>query len=175
MQGALGEGVLPPLLRDLYVGRKTGYLYFSRPGHNCSVLFRDGHIVHASTDFAEDRLGEVLVLQGFVTREQAEEAAALVEAEKKRLGQILIEKGILPAERLEEGMALQVRQILYRTFSWADGTWRFEPLVSLKTKEATLKVSTGDMILEAVHRVRDADVVRRGIGDLDLPLGLSAD
>jgi hypothetical protein len=168
-------GAMPALLRDLYVGRKTGYLYFSRPGHNCSFLFQGGHIVHASTDFAEDWLGEVLVLRGFITREQFQQAAVVVDREKKRLGQILVEQGILPPERLEEGIALQVRQILYRVFSWVDGTYRFEPLLSLKTKEGTLKVSTGDMILEAAHRVRDPEVVRRGIGDVDLPLGLSAD
>jgi tetratricopeptide (TPR) repeat protein len=175
IQGALAEGALPSLLRDLYVGRKTGYLYFSRPGHNCSVLFRGGHIVHASTDFAEDWLGEVLVRREFVTREQFQQAAAEAESQKKRLGQVLTERGVLTVDRLEEGMALQVRQILYRVLSWTDGTYRFEPLVSIQTKEATLKVSTGDMILEAVHRVRDPEVVRRGMGDLDLPLGLSAD
>jgi tetratricopeptide (TPR) repeat protein len=174
-QGALSDGALPPLLRELYVGRKTGYLYFSRPGHNCSVLFRGGHIVHASTDLSEDWLGEVLVLHGFITREQFQQAAAHAERDKKRLGQVLRDQGTLPAERVEEGMALQVRQILYRVFSWTDGSYRFEPLVSIQTKEAALKLSTGDMILEAVHRVRDPEVIRRGIGDADLPLGLSAD
>jgi tetratricopeptide (TPR) repeat protein len=174
-QGALGEGVLPGLLRDLYVGRKTGYLYFNRPGHTCSVLFRGGHIVHASTDNPEDWLGEALVANGLLTREHYEQAAAQAERERKRLGQVLCELGMLTAERLEQGMALQVRQILFRVFSWPDGNYRFEAMAAAPSQEGTLKVSTGDMILEAVRRVRDVEAVRRGLGDLDLPLGLSAD
>lgn len=175
MRGTLGEGVLPALLRDLYVGRKTGYLYFSRPGHNCNVLFRRGHIVHASTDKAEDWLGEVLVGNGMLSREHFEQAAAQAERERKRLGRVLCDQGLLQAERLEEGMALQVRQILFRVFSWPDGAYHFEALAEIASQEVTLKVSTGDMILEAVRRVRDPEAVRRALGDMDLPLGLSPD
>lgn len=175
MHGSLGEGVLPPLLRDLYVGRKTGYLYFSRPGRNCSVLFRNGHVVHATTDNAEDWLGETLVRHGLLSREHHQQAAAAAEQQNKRLGRVLCEQGLLDKERLAEGMALQVRQILFRVFSWTAGGYRFEELDDVSSHEVTLKVSTGDMILEGVRRVRDPEAVRHALGDMDRVLGLSAD
>src|SRR5574341_911674 len=101
MRGALDEGVLPGLLRELYVGRRTGHLYFTRPGRNCCVLFRHGHIVHATTDDPEDWLGEVLVRHGLLSRPDFEQAAARAEQENKRLGRVLADLGLLQTDKLE--------------------------------------------------------------------------
>jgi hypothetical protein len=48
MQGALAEGVLPLVLRTLYVGRKTGLLHVTRGEERGSVCFTHGNIVTAT-------------------------------------------------------------------------------------------------------------------------------
>ena len=67
MQGALWEGVLPGVLRSLYVGRRTGVLSFVREDQRCGVRFRLGNILSADTSMREYRLGETLVRQGRLT------------------------------------------------------------------------------------------------------------
>ena len=62
MKGSLAEGALPGLLRELYVGRKTGVLHFSAGEERRSVRMRRGHLIHADTNVKEDRLGETLSL-----------------------------------------------------------------------------------------------------------------
>ena len=52
LEGELTAGVLPTLLRDLYVGRRTGLLYLRNGGVERCVRFREGRIVGASSSAA---------------------------------------------------------------------------------------------------------------------------
>jgi hypothetical protein len=176
MNGTLAEGVLPGLLRELYVGRKTGLLHFTQGNELRSVRFRSGTIVNAQTNVAADYLGEVLVRKGLLTTEDLGRATEVVLREKKRLGQAFIELGIMDQDRLEDAMAFQVHEILAKVFAWSEGAYRFEEQADGPvTEELTLKLSTGELILEAVQKVQDPDVVRYALGDFDRVLALSAD
>jgi hypothetical protein len=176
MNGTLAEGVLPGLLRELYVGRKTGLLHFTQGNELRSVRFRGGTIVNAQTNVAADYLGEVLVRKGLLTAADLGRATEVVLREKKRLGQAFIELGIMDQDRLEDAMAFQVHEILAKVFAWSEGAYRFEEQEEGPvTEDLTLKLSTGELILEAVQKVKDPDVVRYALGDMDRVLALSAD
>jgi len=177
MNGALGEGVLPGFLRGLYVERRTGLLHFNRDAERHSVRFLKGSIVHARTNVKEDRLGETLVRKGLLSAADLKRATGFVLRDKKRLGEVLQQLGILDQDKLEDALALQVREILLKVFSWPDGSYAFEEQRADAPVEddLTLKLSTGEMILEAVRLVRDPDVVRYALGDIDRVLGQSPD
>ena len=68
MRGELWQGVLPGILRDLYVGRRTGLLTFASGEERRALRLRHGHIVKADTNVREDRMGEVLVRHGRLRR-----------------------------------------------------------------------------------------------------------
>ena len=53
MQGALDQGVLPLVLRTLYVGRQTGLLHVTRGEERGSVCFTQGSIVYGETNIKE--------------------------------------------------------------------------------------------------------------------------
>jgi len=175
MKGQLSEGVLPGLLRDLYVGRQTGTLRCAQGAERRNVRFRRGHIVNADTNIQGKQLGEVMVEQGWITPEQFQKATETVKASGRRLGEVLIERGQLTTERLEDALALHIRDIVARVFGWNDGTYEFEPEPDTAGQDVTLKLSTGELILEAVRQVGDPDVIRYALGDLDRVLALSSD
>ena len=176
MKGPLTEGLLPEVLRQLYVGRKTGFLHFTRGDERRSVYFRVGHIVHGDTNVKEERLGETLVTQGVLTAADLKRATGFVLRDKKRLGNVLVELGILDRDRLEDALALHVREILLKVFSWSEGEYNFEEREEPGLEpDISLKLSTGEMILEAVRKIDDPDVVRFALGNIDRILGLSND
>ena len=176
MSGDLAEGVLPDLLRQIYVGRGNGTLTLARGQERQSLRFRHGHIVNAHTNVVEERLGEMLVRRGLLSAADLERATAIVVRDKRRLGEVLDELGLLDASGLEDAVALHVHEMLAKVFSWPDGTHAFEPEPDTAPGgELTLKLSTGDLILEAVRAIRDPDVVRYGLGDIDRILALSND
>jgi DnaJ-domain-containing protein 1 len=177
IQGPLWEGVLPSVLRKLYVERRTGRLSFQRDVERHSVRFQNGHIVNAETNVREDRMGELLVRQGRLTPPDLKRALGFALRDRKRLGVILMEMGLLDAQGLEEAVAAHVRHVLGKVFSWNEGSYAFteETTEAAQEGDVTLRLSTGDLILQAARSVQDPDVVRYNLGDLDRQLALSSD
>ncbi len=95
MQGTIEEGVLPGLLREIYVGRKSGTLQFLRGGDRYSVRFARGTIINVQTNVTEGRLGELLQKRGLVSAHDLARATEFVVRQKMRLGQALIQLGAL--------------------------------------------------------------------------------
>jgi tetratricopeptide (TPR) repeat protein len=176
MSGEIAEGILPELLRALYVERRTGRLHLVRGEEEQSLRFRAGHIVNATTNVKQDRLGEMLVRRGLLKQADLVRATEVVERDKRRLGEVLAELGLLDKGGLEDAIALHVHEMLARLFTWPDGLYLFKDEADQTDPgEVTLKLSTGELILEAVRAVRDPDVVRYALGDIDRVLSLSSD
>ena len=177
VKGTLGEGVLPSVLRELYVGRKTGVLRFTQGAARRTIHFVKGSIVHAASEVPEEHLGEVLVRLGRLTRADADRAGEAVRREHKRLGAVLMELGVFNLDQLGDALALHAHEILLRIFEASgEESYEFEPAESeVAQGDFTLKLSTGEIILDAVRRVRDPDIVRYALGDIDRVLLLSSD
>jgi tetratricopeptide (TPR) repeat protein len=171
-----GSAALPGLLRDLYVGRKSGLLHFTHGEERRSVRFRKGQIVYASSTVDSERLGDALVRHGFLSEAEVQRAIELGDREGRRMGRALVEMGLMDRGKLEDALALQVRDILLVVFSRSDGSFNFEETSAEDSpEEETLKLSTGEMILEAVRSVSDTQAVRTALGDVDRVLSLSTD
>jgi tetratricopeptide (TPR) repeat protein len=176
VKGTLSEGALPALLRAVYVGRKTGILKFTRGQDLRSVRFRQGHILSAESSVPQEHLGEVLVRNELLTAADLERAGARKRATGKRLGETLQEMGLIEREHLEDALALHVREVLLNVFSWNTGEYSLEEAPESSFHgEPTLKLSTGEMILETVRLLQNPDVVRAALGNPDRVLDLSTD
>ena len=177
IQGPLWEGVLPGVLRRLFVGRKTGLLSFLRKDERRRVRFRGGNIISAESSVREDWMGEMLVRQGRLSRADLKRSVGFMLRDKRLLGGVLVEMGLLDDEGLEEAVAAHVKGVLSKVFSWSDGSYHFqeEPEDRKKEGDVTLRLSTGELILEAARSIEDPDVIRFNLGDLDRALALSND
>jgi curved DNA-binding protein CbpA len=82
--------------------------------------------------------------------------------------------GAIDQERLLDALAAQVKEHLLQVFTWTDGGCAFEAREAPR-EAVTLKLSTGQMILEAVRLTRRPKAIRSGLGDLDRVVVLSTD
>jgi hypothetical protein len=169
--------MLPVVLGRLYVERQSGLLHLTRGEERRSARFRKGHIVHADTTAAEDHMGEVLVRNGLLSAADLGRATDRVKRERKRLGQVLQDLRILDEHLLEDALALHVREVMRKAFGWEAGAYSFEaqPFDARRPEDSTLKLFTGELILEAARSVRDPAAVRRALGHPDRRIVLSAD
>ncbi len=165
----LFEGVLSTVLRDLFLGHRTGVLYLTRSDEQRSVRFWKGNVVHASSNRPEDHLGEVAVRDGLLRQEDLDRASQLAVAEHKRLGTALRELGIMNEEQTENALAAHAREVISKAFPWTEGAYRFEEMTPDASwfAELALRLSTPDLILEAVRRIEDPDVIRYHLGDIN--------
>jgi tetratricopeptide (TPR) repeat protein len=163
------------LLREIYVGGKSGHLHFSHDDGRRSLRWLSGHIVMGTSDVAGEHLGDVLVRYGWLRQDDLDRAAEIILRDRKPLGGILSEMGLLPRERLTEAVALHVREILFNVAGRPDGSFAFEETAadSMMALGQPERIAPGQMILEATRRIQDAEIVRRGLGDIDGVLALS--
>jgi serine/threonine protein kinase len=165
-------GRLFRILRDVYVGGKSGHLHFTSGPRHRTLRILKGQITHAISDTEGEHLGEVLVRYGKISQTDLERA---LETER-RLGPVLSGMGLLDKEGLEEALGLHVREILFTMLEEGDGSYRFEELTeSALESDVVCRLSTGEVILEATRRVQDPEMVRQVLGDMDRVLALSSD
>jgi hypothetical protein len=169
-------GPLFRLLREVYVGGKSGHLHLAVDGERKSLRIRRGQIVHGTSDTAGEHLGDVLVRYGLISQEDLDRALAIVLRERRRLGAVLMDLGLLQRSRLEEAVGIHAREILFNGIGRPGVSCSFEELAeSLLETDLVCPLSTGQLILEATRRILDPDLVRIVLGDLSRVLVLSAD
>ncbi len=116
MNGALGEGVLAGLLREIYVSRRTGVLRLESGGVTRSMRFNEGRLTQASSSLPEERLGESLVRGGHIGETDLNQALALGPSHGIALGRALVELGVLERGHAEGLLTTHVRHSVAKAF-----------------------------------------------------------
>jgi serine/threonine protein kinase/tetratricopeptide (TPR) repeat protein len=162
------------LMREIYLGRKSGHLHFSQAKERRSLLIHSGHILHGTSDVLGEHLGDVLVRYGLLEQTELNKATKIVLRERKRLGGVLADLNLMDSERLSSAVSLHVREILFNVAERGDTHYSFEETATDDGDSAASKLSTVEMILETARRVQDPSVVSNVLGDLDRVLVASA-
>lgn len=173
--GRLKDTRLSAILIHLQRSRKTGALVLKRNDQERVIYVSDGDVIFATSAYSGDGLGQMLMKRGMLTLAQFEDASNEVRATRKRLGAVLAEKGFISPKNLFLQVTEQVKEIILSLFTWIDGEYRFEegPLPSQEV--ITLKMSTGNLILNGIKRIDDWARLRKELPPLDSVLDLTTD
>ena len=164
------------LMREIYVGGKSGHLHLAVGGERKILLIRGGQIVHGTSDAPGEHMGDVLVRYGLLGQADLERALVIVRGQRRRLGAVLCDLGLLDKAGVDEAIGLHAREVLFGAISRPGLACSFEELSDSQLEaEGGCRYSTGQLILEATHRVLDPEMVRTILGDLGRVLVLSAD
>jgi hypothetical protein len=106
-----------------YLGqsRFTGGLRISSGNAERTLWMKDGEVRSASSDAPADRVGEVMVRLGYVTRQVLE--SVLAENPPSRVGKVLVERNILKAHDLFKCITEQVGEIFHAMMLVKDGAF----------------------------------------------------
>ncbi len=162
----IAAGVLPDVLRQLYVGRRSGDLVLLEGAHRTRFRVVRGHIVHADSSDPSLHFGTLLLASEQITRENLELASAVVRSGQARLGEALIMMGFLDAEQVEAGLAYHVRRVLHQALSWRLGHVAFVPKEPEPGDpyDRPLPETTGEMVAAAARELPD-EVIAWQLGD----------
>jgi hypothetical protein len=145
---------LPVVLQILQHASVSGTLTVRREGVEKCVHIKSGQIIFATSNDGNDRLGEILVRTGFLTRENLEAALKLYQknAGLKKIGAILVENGFVSPKNLFTGLKAQVKDIIYSLFLWDDADYRFEE--SLADDIIQLQINLQELIADIIERMK---------------------
>lgn len=125
LRGLLAVGVLPEILRTIFLSRRTGVLHLACGGDRSDIEFHDGHLINAASTLPGANLGDLLVQSGLLSARDRDACLEIAALSGERLGETLLRHALLDSEQLSQGLALQLREVLARTLVWDGGVYTF--------------------------------------------------
>jgi hypothetical protein len=173
LEGTIQDFGLPDIFQLIGLQRKTGILSLTheKDGETVTVTFENGMVVMAdsSANRLEDRLGNVLVKQGKVTRERLDEALGVQRQTLQRLGHILASGSAITTKDLRDALQVQVSQIVFRVFRWRDGRYQFTPAENVDYDRENFAPMSADFILmEGIRMVDEWPIIEKRIPSFDI-------
>ena len=175
LSGTLRDERLPKILTYLQRKKKTGVLVINRNDQNRSIFLKEGDIVFAASKYQDDWLGEMLLKEGRISLSQYEAASEVCREAKKRFGAVLVEQEVVAPKELFSAVTRQVKAIVTSLFTWIDGQYHFEEHPLQSDEVITLKMSTGNLILDGIRRMGDFTRLRNLLPPMNMVLHMTTD
>jgi len=169
IHGNIEEAGLPDVLQLLTLGRKTGCLSVLDGDMHGEIYLDAGRISYAAVDNRVDRLGDILVKSGRITRDQLEGALADQKRNsKKQLGRTLLDSGAIERSELERVVRLQVEEAVYYLFTLKQGAFTFNTDRRPPHQFLSETLDAEGLLLEGARRVDEWSLIQKKVPSFDL-------
>jgi hypothetical protein len=105
----------------------------------------------------------MLVRADLISKEELEYALDLQRKTLRRLGDILVEQRFVSKDDLRDLTALQTTETIYRLFHWKSGTYEFEPGDVEWDRETVTPLRAESVLMEGYRQVDEWPLVRKRI------------
>lgn len=160
-------------LRKVYLDKQTGVLLCEGAEFKRGIFFESGFAVGARSSQPDDRLGEVLIRHGRITKQQFEDASHFIKSGWK-LGEILAELGVLEKEEIEQFIRIQLLEIACGALFNPPQKMTFSELSSVDAIVAT-PLSVADILMEAARKTPAIEPYKRKLRTDERRIGFSPD
>src|SRR5215510_12650392 len=171
LEGTIKDFGLPDIFQLIGLQRKTGILTLNNEKETVTVAFENGMVVSADADSKrlEDRLGNVLVKQGKLSKERLDDALQTQRQTLQRLGHILATNDFITGKDLKDALQVQVAQIVFKVFRWRDGHYSFAPAENVDYDRDNFTPMSADFILmEGIRMVDEWPIIEKKIPSFDI-------
>jgi len=164
-RGSLAETPLPQVLRRIFLEGLKGTLTLVRGDETRHLFFEKGELRTATSSREGQRIGAFLKRRGWITDEDLSWALETVAQQgRARLGKILVEKGLVSRQVLDAEMRRLVEEIVFSTFEWEQGEYRFQSSTGVLDPDVALTLSTAAIIVESIRRLPENEGFLRLLG-----------
>lgn len=166
-EGSLADTPLPQVLRRIFLERRKGTLTVSRRDETRNLFFENGELRTANSSREGQKIGAFLKRRGWITENDLAWALETVARQgRARLGRILVERGLVTRPVLDVEIRRLVEEIIFSTFEWEKGDYRFQPSSGVLDPDVALALSTAALIVEGIRRLPESESFRGRLGDV---------
>ena len=122
--GTLAEAPMPKLLALASRTRLSGRLDFGSAAPR-SVYFEEGRVVGATSGAPQERVEDVALRLGFLTRDQHRQVGATAGLSSRRTALLLLERGFLKPEELTPLARRRAEEVVFALFSEVAAPFRY--------------------------------------------------
>jgi len=176
IEGSLQDVNLADICQLLAMGRKIGCLTITDRSNFGYIYFEEGRVTYASVLNRPDRLGDLLVKNGVITRDELQRAMeAQAEEESGRLGEMLVRQNALTEDELHEYITVQIEEAVYHLFTWDRGSFYFDPDQTPDDGIFRVSIPTESLLLEGARRVDEWSLIEKKIPSFDIVFSVVKD
>lgn len=162
LAGDCGAFHLADLIAFLGQSRWTGVLRVTTPTGERSLLLKDGDVRSAASDSSHDRIGEVMVRMGYVTRAALDKVIA--EAPPSRIGKALVDRGLIKAHDLYKCLNEQISEIFHGIMLSKDGAFALiDQEIDEKALTHNLSLSMNGLLMDSIRKIDELAQFRKRI------------
>lgn len=156
MSGVVNRrGWLVDVLGFVASARLTGELIVVCKGIQRELFFECGAFRMANSSDRSDLLGEYVVREGIISREQLKQALTVMKQKNMRLGQTLIALGFVSGQDVYGLLNRKLVKIFHDVMAIDDGTYYFVSEIDLSKLPASLYLETDALLMQGMHRLDD--------------------
>jgi Domain of unknown function (DUF4388) len=138
---------------------RVGRLALIGDRSEATLDLRGPWIIRAESDRAADRIEEVLLESGRITREECEDVRRrAAEDPDGGIGRALVASGLLTARALVAARREQARRIVLSLFDWTTGGYAFEEGRGASGWSTPLDLPIVELVADGIRGVRDAEL-----------------
>jgi hypothetical protein len=163
-QTDLAQTPLPEMLVTIHRYKAPGVIE-CRQGEVVKRIYLDrGQIIFATTNQLSESLGDKLLREGKITREQYDDSVAMLRTTGKRHGVTLVEMNLITPQELFRAVREQLQEIVWSLFAWDHGAVTFAPGRDKALEFVKVELSIPEAIVRGVRAMPDprALIARHG-------------
>lgn len=175
VQGALAGEVLEPtmlleVIQLIANGRWSGELLHVSAGLHGdgritrTLVFDHGAVIFGSSSHPPERLGEVMLRRGRVSREVLDAIAPSL-GHQRRIGELLVERGILRPTEVFAMLECLVEEVFHNLVRDARGSFVFTRGLDASALQVRVNLQTSGLLMETVQRLDEWQWLRAKIPD----------
>lgn len=150
------------LIAYLGQSRWSGVVKVMGPSGERQLLLKDGEVRGALSDSPSDRLGELLIRLGHLTRAQVD--ATVASAPGTKLGRLLVERGLIAPHELYRCLNEQIGEIFHAMVLGKEGTFALvDQELDEKSLSHNLSVSMQGLLMDSFRKIDELAQFRKKI------------
>ena len=162
LAGDIGTFALQDQIAFLGQSRWTGVLRVLSTSGERTLTLKEGEVRSAASDSPADRIGEVMIRMGYVTRQQLE--AVLSESPPSRVGKAMVEKGFLKSHDLYKCLNEQVSEIFHNMMLAKEGTFAcVDQELDEKSLVHNLSISIQGLLMDSIRKIDELAQFRKRV------------
>jgi hypothetical protein len=161
LAGDCGSFPLADLVAFLGQSRWTGLLRVQTPAGERTLTLKDGEVRSAHSDSPSDRIGEVMVRLGYVSKLQLEQV--LQDTPPSRIGKAMVEKNLLQAHDLFKCLTEQVSEIFHTIMLAREGAFTLVDQELEDKPQHTVNVSMQSLLMDSIRKIDEMAHFRKRI------------
>jgi hypothetical protein len=167
LKGRLQDFSTAQLLNLINLARKSGKLDLSNPSQGAFLFFKEGRLIHASTNMEEGHLAAMLFKVGKLTQDQVAAINNQHNSSSDRvIGKYLMDSRLVSRDDIVQGVKDYMLGIVYDLFTWTDGDFFFEQDALPAKDRITVPLNLDNVILEGSRRIQEAGRLQDELPDL---------